>query len=354
MPGPLVLVTGATGHIGFAVLALLLKNGYRVRVASRNLATAGKIRHVPSLRPYVQSMFFVEVPDLTVPGAYDEAVRGVDYIQHIASPIPDGASSDEISDAWSQFIQPAVQGCLTLLTAASKNQSVKRIVITSSTEILDLKEGATTIGPDDDPGPIPLEEVKTTNNPHIAYRQSKRHSIAAVDRFMQQDGRPHFDVVYVLPSFVQGRNELLTSFSELRTRPSSLFVMVDQVLGRQSDFGHFPVDLVLLDDVALTHVAAMESPSVTNGERFIAAYTGPRPISWDDVDPIVKKFFPDEVKSGLLPLGGRHPGKPRAPDGFDSSKTTEVLGVKFRGLDDMVHSVVGQMVELKKDLKIES
>lgn len=321
MSGPLVLITGATGHIGFATLALLLKKGYRTRVTSRKLAGAEKLKDLPSLEPYTDQISFVEVPDFMVEGAFDEAVRSVDYIQHIASPIPDGANSGEISDSLSEFINPAVNGNLAILKAAAKAPSVKRIVITSSTEILDPKEGASTMGPDDVPGPVPLDEVKGTTNPHFAYRQSKRHSALAVETFMKEQ-KQHFDVVNILPSFVQGRNEAITTIRDLLTRPSSNYVMIDHILGGKSETPS-PVDLVLLDDVALTHVAAMESKSVKNGERFIAAYS--RPISWKEVDLVVERLFPEEVKTGLLPLGGKHPGALRAKHGFDSSKTTEVL-----------------------------
>ncbi|KAF2809258.1 NAD(P)-binding protein [Mytilinidion resinicola] len=344
MSRPLVLVTGATGHIGFAILALLLKKGYRTRVASRKLSSAEKLKDLPSLEPYVNSISFIEVPDFTADGAFDEAVKDVDYIQHIASPIPDGATSGEISDALSEFINPAVKGNLAILQAATKSPSVKRIIITSSTEILDPKEGATTMGPDDVPGPVPLDEVKGTTNQHFAYRQSKRHSGAAVETFIKEK-KPHFDVLSILPSFVQGRNEPVTTIHDLLSRPTSNYVMIDQVLGKKSERPS-PIDLVFLDDVALTHVAAMESRKVKSGGRFIAAYT--RPIPWEEVDPIVERLFPEEVKSGLLPLGGKHPGVGRAKDGFDSSKTTEILGVEFRGLEDMVQSLIGQLVELKK------
>ena len=355
MSKPLVLVTGATGHLGFAILALLLKKGYRTRVASRKLAGAEKLLDLPSLEPYVDSISCIEVPDFMVEGACDEAVKDVDYIQHIASPIPDGGatSSDGIGifDALSEFVNPAVNGNLAILKAAAKAPSVKRIVITSSTEILDPpkeEEGATTMGPDDVPGPVPLDEVKGTTNPHFAYRQSKRHADAAVETFIKEQQTPHFDVVSILPSFVQGRNEPVITTHDLLTRPSSNYVMIDQVLGGKSD-SPSPVDLVLLDDVALTHVAAMESQKIKNGERFVAAY--PRPVQWEEVDPIEERLFPEEVKTGLLPLGGKHPGAPRAKDGFDSSRTTEVLGVEFHGLEDMVQSLIGQLVELKKKEK---
>ena len=90
---PLVLVTGATGHVGFAVLIATLKSGYRVRAAVRSAAKASVISSNPvvkSLNLPTSSLTFVTVPDLTLPGAYDSAAQDVDYIIHVASPIHRG------------------------------------------------------------------------------------------------------------------------------------------------------------------------------------------------------------------------------------------------------------------------
>src|ERR1700712_1023545 len=90
---PLVLITGATGHVGFTVLTTALKSGYQVRAAVRSPAKGTAISSnlaVQSLHLPVSSLSFITVPDLTVPGAYDLAVQEVDYIIHVASPIPAG------------------------------------------------------------------------------------------------------------------------------------------------------------------------------------------------------------------------------------------------------------------------
>lgn len=89
MPGDRVLITGATGHIGFRTLRYALDNGYTVKAAVRSEQKAETVRSNPALRAYKNSsqLSFVIVPDLTVEGAYDTAVNGVKYIVHIASPL---------------------------------------------------------------------------------------------------------------------------------------------------------------------------------------------------------------------------------------------------------------------------
>jgi len=339
MTKPLVFITGATGHIGFVTLALVLKKGYRVRVASRNLATAEKLKDLPSVKPYADSISFVEVPDFLAENAFDVALRDVDYVLHIASPLPDDTLTGTDFDVQKTYIDPAVQGNVGLLKAANKSPSVKRVVITSSVVILQAKPGATTVGPDD-LAPVPkVEEIP--QNPWAAYPASKVLANAAAVDFVSKEN-PHFDVVHVLPAYVQGRNEPVTSARDLVERPSSNQTMLNVVLGVKETRPR-PSDLVLVDDVAAVHVAALENQTVTNGERFIAAY--PRPFKWADLGGIVKKLFPEEVASGVLPLGD-------APldwvMGADASKTTERLGVEFHGHEDMVRSLIGQYVELVK------
>lgn len=82
------------------------------------------------------------VPDITVPGAYDEAVKGVDYVIHAASPFaaPGLMSSEEYE---SNYIQPAIAGTVGMLDSAAKASSIKRVVITASIlSIISLPDGA--------------------------------------------------------------------------------------------------------------------------------------------------------------------------------------------------------------------
>jgi nucleoside-diphosphate-sugar epimerase len=71
----------------------------------------------------------VVVPDITAPDAYKEAVKGVKYIIHVASPTFPASSIQNFED---DVIKPAVSGTLSMLEAAAKESGVERLVITSS------------------------------------------------------------------------------------------------------------------------------------------------------------------------------------------------------------------------------
>ena len=73
-----VLITGGSGFVGAHVLKAFLKRGYTVRTTARSQASADKIKE--SHRLYVKSLDFVIVPDIQAPGAYDEAVKGVNGV----------------------------------------------------------------------------------------------------------------------------------------------------------------------------------------------------------------------------------------------------------------------------------
>lgn len=111
-------------------MVLLLEAGYNVRTAVRNIAGFEKIKNLKSAAPYGAQMEPVIVKDITAPGAYDEAVKGVKYILHIASPF---ASPELFSaDPESCYIQPAVKGTVGMLDSAIKVTGIERIVITAS------------------------------------------------------------------------------------------------------------------------------------------------------------------------------------------------------------------------------
>jgi uncharacterized protein YbjT (DUF2867 family) len=104
----LVLVTGGSGHVGFRTLAFALATGYRVRAAVRSPEKAEQIKAAKSVQGHLDKLEFVMVPDILADGAYDEAVKGVDFVLHVASPIsfPVG---DPKNDLW-YFVEILANG----------------------------------------------------------------------------------------------------------------------------------------------------------------------------------------------------------------------------------------------------
>jgi nucleoside-diphosphate-sugar epimerase len=78
-----VLVTGATGFIGAHVVDVLLDRGLKVRGATRSKKKAqamldGRPNHSTKLD-------FVQVQDFDQTGVFDDAVKDVDAVIHVAS-----------------------------------------------------------------------------------------------------------------------------------------------------------------------------------------------------------------------------------------------------------------------------
>lgn len=123
-------LTGATGFIGFRTLVLLLEAGYKVRVAVRNATGPEKIKAIKAIAQYESQIEYIIVPDITVSGAYDDAVKGVKYVVHVASPF---ASPDLLESEYeSSYIQPAIKGSTGILDSAAGVEGIKRVVITGS------------------------------------------------------------------------------------------------------------------------------------------------------------------------------------------------------------------------------
>lgn len=73
------------------------------------------------------------VENMEKPGAYDLAVRGIDVIIHLASPLPRPGFDNEVN-----ILIPAREGIVNMLKSATMSDTVKRVVmVSSSTAVLD-------------------------------------------------------------------------------------------------------------------------------------------------------------------------------------------------------------------------
>jgi nucleoside-diphosphate-sugar epimerase len=339
----LVLITGGTGHVGFRTLVTALTAGYSVRAAVRSESKKNEILSAPSIKVLKPGnrLTFVLVPDLMVDGAYNEAVKGVDYILHIASPI---VLRGEIKpeDYESVLIEPAVTGTVNILKAALRSPDVKRVVITSSTAaIVPAKYMFETSTPDglvfDHNSRLPPPSGPYASDFH-AYNAGKVTALLATEAFVR-DQKPTFDVTNIHPSFVIGKNELVKDAKEVAMGSNT--AAMGPVLGAKSD-NPIAGCSVHVDDVAFMHVKALD-PRVPAGS-YIGNSDDYAGTVWQNATGIVAEHFPKAVAKGIIPNNGVQPTRKVR---LNARRTEEVMNFKFLSFEEQVKSVVKHFIELK-------
>jgi dihydroflavonol-4-reductase len=121
-----VLVTGISGFLGGHVALQLLEKGYIVRGSVRSLSRAEKVKSTLAARGADLSRLEIVALDLTSDKGWPEAMAGVRYLQHVASPFVIEQPKDK-----QELIGPAVEGTRRALGTAL-TAGVERIVLTSS------------------------------------------------------------------------------------------------------------------------------------------------------------------------------------------------------------------------------
>ncbi|KAJ5770048.1 NAD(P)-binding Rossmann-fold containing protein [Penicillium nucicola] len=343
MSNNLVLITGGTGHIGFKTLATALKSGYRVRAAIRSESKKNDILAAPSIKALnlTDELTFIVVPDLMADGAYDEAVKDVDYIIHLASPI---VLKGEIKpeDYESALVEPAVAGTINILKAAINSPSIKRVVITSSVvamvpmEYMFEKEAPAGFLVNCE-SRLPSPSGPYPSDFH-AYNASKIAALNATEAFVR-DQKLNFDVVNIHPSFVIGKNELVKDVKDITLGTNA--VAIAPVLGAKSE-SPLVGSSVHVNDIAFMHVKGLD-PKVPAGS-YIGNSDDYAGTVWQNATAIVAEHFPKAVENGVFPNNGLQPTRKIR---LDARKTEEVMGFKFLSYEEQVKSVVGHYLELK-------
>ena len=253
MSGQTVLVTGGSGYIGSWCVIGLLQQGYTVRTTVRNLAREAAVRAAIGTVVDAQDRLSFHAADLTSDAGWDAAVRGCDYLLHVASPI--SISPPKNPD---ELIGPARDGTRRAVGAALR-AGVKRVVLTSSVAAASPRGSARESASDeatwtdlDDPAVNAYARSKT-----VAER-------AAWDLIEAARGTTGtMTLATVNPSVVLGP-VLSRDFSD------SVQVVQRLLSGRMPGLPRLGFSFVDVRDVADLHIRAMTAPEAA-GQRFIAA-----------------------------------------------------------------------------------
>ncbi|KAF4448399.1 hypothetical protein F53441_8207 [Fusarium austroafricanum] len=204
--GSTILVTGVNGFIGSHVANEFLERGYIVRGTARNVSKAAWIKHLFE-QQYGQHKFALwPVADLTSPDAFDEVMKGVSAVVHVASPLG-------LDSGTETMIPDAVASALNALSAANKQPSVKRFVYTSSSTaaVFPEPEVSGVVITKDTWNDKALSIMRSSSSApewYVAYAASKVEAERAVWDFYHNNATRRSDLVVntVLPSTNFGKS----------------------------------------------------------------------------------------------------------------------------------------------------
>ncbi|KAL4860770.1 hypothetical protein BDV12DRAFT_204707 [Aspergillus spectabilis] len=129
----LVLVTGGTGFLAKWVIAQLLQQTYHVRTTIRTPSRKDEV-HSSLLAAGISqnqlSCLEIVTADLVTDDGWNVAMKDVEYVQHIASPLPSIPLKND-----NDLLRPAIEGTKRVLRL-SKESGVKRVVVTSSVAVI--------------------------------------------------------------------------------------------------------------------------------------------------------------------------------------------------------------------------
>lgn len=226
-----VLLTGASGFLGSAVLRRLLDEGYSVRALLRPGSDRSNVHGLP-----VEQVD----GDLKDTVSLKNAVRGCDALFHVAADyrlwVPDPASIYQIN----------VEGTKNLILSAVE-AGVKKIVYTSSVATLGLNKDGT---PANEDTPVSVDDM--TGH----YKRSKFLAEQAVSELVETVNAP---VVIVNPSAPVGPRDI-------KPTPTGR-IFVDALNNRMPAYVETGLNIVHVDDVAAGHILAFKHGIA--GERYI-------------------------------------------------------------------------------------
>lgn len=318
-----VLVTGASSFVGAHVLEQFLSEGTPVRGVARSQSSADRILKVNA--KYASLLSFAIVPDITAPGAFDDAVKDVEGVIHIASPF-----TINIKDNEKDLLIPAIEGTTQILESTYKYApQVKRVVITASfASVFDLSKGVRPgyVYSEKDFNPATYDEGKN-GNAVFAYCASKTLAEKAAWNFVEEK-KPRFTVSVINPPVIYGPNHhYIDNLSDLNTSSGMFYSLMNGSRTEPPPMTTWAI--VDVRDVARAHKIAYEKPEA-GGQRYLTTSGN---FNFQQICDILREEFP-ELRD-RVPIG--NPGAP-LPDvyGVDNTKSKSELGIDFIPLRQMV------------------
>ncbi|KAI0110933.1 aldehyde reductase [Nemania sp. FL0031] len=284
--GSTVLVTGANGFIGSNIADQFLKLGYKVRGATRDPA---KHAWVPKLfeSKYGPGNFeFVVISDMAVDGAFDAAAKGVSAIVHTAAIYNMNPNPHEVAPG-------TIKGTIEVLEAATRESTVQRVVLTSSSASALIPKPNDPVRVTTDTWNDSIIEYAYRDPPYEpergypVYAASKTLAEKAAWKFMRER-KPSFTLNTVLPNINFGAS---LDFAN-QGHPTTSGMIAALFNGNSKYLADLPAQyFVDVQDNALLHVAGAIHPSVKSERIFAFA----EPENGNTILAILRRLYPDRT-----------------------------------------------------------
>ncbi|MCW3478607.1 NAD-dependent epimerase/dehydratase family protein [Neisseriaceae bacterium JH1-16] len=226
-----ILVTGAAGFLGSAIVRQALARGLRVRALVRPNRPHRNLEGLP---------VHTVVGDMCDGAAMESALSGVRYLFHVAADYRLWAANPE------EIVHTNTTGTEAVMQAA-RLCGVERIVYTSSVATLRVAGATAPVSED-----APMDAAEAIG----AYKRSKVLAERLVERMVAESGLP---AVIVNPSTPIGPRDV-------RPTPTGRIIL-EAAAGKMPAYVDTGLNLVHVDDVAEGHFLALDHGSI--GERYI-------------------------------------------------------------------------------------
>ncbi|HEU5228938.1 MAG TPA: SDR family NAD(P)-dependent oxidoreductase [Ktedonobacteraceae bacterium] len=254
-----ILVTGATGFLGSALVLQLLKQGQQVRILARD---AQKVK-----TQFGQAVTTIQ-GEITDPHQVQQAVDGATIIYHLAGRLYHPSIASAL------YQQTHVEGTRTLLAACQGQSQLRRIVHCSTTGVY----GVT--------GPLPAAE-NAPFAPTNPYEATKLQGELLALKAYREHGLP---VSIVRPGLVYGPGDLhLLGF----------FVAIKKSIFRVIDGGTARLHPVYIDDMTAALQLCAERPAAIGHCYNIA---GERSITVRELATVIAHSLNTTLPGSSIPL----------------------------------------------------
>ena len=240
-------VTGATGYVASHVIHELLQRGATVHGTVRNLSDEKKTAHLKRMGEELPGSLKLFQAELLQEHSFQEAIAGCGVVIHMASPFVIGTPKNPQAT----LVDPALKGTRNVLASVNATDSVKRVVLTSSTAAIfgDAQDC------DAQGGILTEEHWNETNTIRYGpYQYSKK--VAEAEAWKLANKQQRWNLVTINPGFVMGPS--LT----MRNDSASIDFLLNLINGKFANgIWQFYIPWVDVRDVAFAHAEAAVRPN---------------------------------------------------------------------------------------------